>query len=57
MRSFSLKLQFALLSAALAVLALCLAGAVLLPVVRYRQLRELDAQLAEDAAELHAILA
>ncbi len=57
MRSFSLKLQFALLSAALAVLALCLAGAVLLPVVRYRQLRELDQQLSGDAAQLHAILA
>ena len=57
MRSFPLKLQFALLSAALAVLALCMAGAVLLPVVGFRQLRELDQQLAEDAAGLHAVLA
>ena len=56
MRSLSLKLQFALMAALLTVLALGLVGAVLLPVVRLRQLQELDAQLAEDAAELQGLL-
>ncbi len=57
MRSFSLKLQFAFMAALLTVLALVLVGAVLLPVVRLRQMQELDAQLAEDADELHELLA
>ena len=57
MRACSLKLQFALLSAVLAVLALGLAGAVLLPVVRHRQLYDLDEQLARDAAVLQGIFA
>ena len=56
MRSFSLKLQFAILASILTVLALVLVGAVLLPVVRYRQLQELDAQLAKDAEDLHGVL-
>ncbi len=57
MRHCSLKLQFALLSAVLAVLALALAGAVLLPVIGHRQLRDLDQQLASDAKALQAIFA
>lgn len=57
MRACSLKLQFAILAAGLAVLSLGLAGMALLPVVRHRQMRDLDRQLAADVAALQAILA
>lgn len=52
MKSWSLQFKFAVYSATLALVALIVAGAVLLPFLYYYQLNELDDQLTENAQEL-----
>ncbi len=52
MKVHSLKFQFAVYAASVAVLSLALAAAVLLPLLHSRQSAELDEQLADDARKL-----
>lgn len=52
MRHWSLKIKFGAYAAGLVLIALVVAGLVLVPTVTFSQLRQLDRRLAEDAEEL-----
>lgn len=52
MRHWSLKIKFGAYAAGLVLIALVVAGLVLVPTVTFSQLRQLDRGLAEDAEEL-----
>jgi len=52
MRHWSLKVKFGVYAAGLVLIALIVAGVVMMPAVYFSQLRQLDRTLAEDAEEL-----